>query len=223
MLVSIVVTSYNYAGFIGRCISSCLAQELIPDAIETIVVDDCSSDNTAAILKDFVGAPNFRCCSSPRNVGVAEAANIGIRMATGQFVTRVDADDYVAPDFAAKLSSYLLTHADAFCVSCDYHHVDEQGARLRTRSARTYPISCGIMYRKAEWLEAGLYSGGWRCREEEELRCRLSDRYAIHHLDEALYFYVLHGNNKTMRAEQMDIYRQRLISLYNLPDRRRSR
>ena len=215
MLVSIVITSYNYGKYLARCVESCLAQDMPDGSFEVIVVDDCSTDETPSVLKSFDGIANFCHTRNERNLGVAGTANTGIRIARGQFVTRVDADDYVSPGFAGNLSTQLAAKPNAFGVACDYYHVDEEGNRLRYNSARTKPISCGIMYRKAELEDVGMYSADWRHREEEELRHRLADQYAIHYLDEALYHYVLHGENKTTQTEQMALYQQRLEDLYS--------
>ena len=123
---------------------------------------------------------------------------------------RVDADDYVSPEFAHCLSEYLIHNDDVFCVSCDYYYVNEQGKMIERRSAEEYPISCGIMYRKNLLIAHGLYNPEWRHREEEELRKRLGEFYNIRHLGDALYNYVMHGNNKTKKSMEMEEYHKRL-------------
>lgn len=214
MHVSIIITSYNYSEHIERCINSCLAQEMPENSFEIIVVDDCSVDGTHELLTAYESIKNFRYHVTSENIGVAGAANIGIQMARGQFVVRVDADDYVSPAFAHKLSQYLVEKDNELCVSCDYQYVDDQGEIIERRSAKEYPISCGIMYRKNLLMEYGLYNSEWRHREEEELRRRLGERYKIQHLRELLYNYVMHDNNKTKQVHQMEEFRKRL-SLVN--------
>lgn len=210
MRVSIIITSYNYGEYIERCINSCLRQVMPENSLEIIVVDDCSTDRTHDVLKACESINNFRYVVNSENMGVAGAANIGIRMAHGQFIVRVDADDYVSPEFIRRLSEYLVDKEDVFCVSCDYDYVNEQGETIERRSAEEFPISCGIMYRKSLLVEYGLYNRDWRHREEEELRKRLGERYEIHHLGEALYSYVMHDSNKTKQVLEMEEYRERL-------------
>lgn len=210
MRVSIILTSYNYGKYIERCINSCLVQELSGSCPEIIVVDDCSTDGTHELLKGYESVSNFRYVVNSENMGVAGAANVGIRMAHGEFIVRVDADDYVSSRFIRRLSEYLVDKESVFCVSCDYDYVNEQGEMIERRSAEEHPISCGIMYRKNLLVEYGLYDQEWRHREEEELRKRLAERYKIHHLGEVLYSYVIHDNNKTKQTQEMEEYRERL-------------
>lgn len=213
MSVSIIVTSYNYGEYIERCLQSCLEQNMPSDRFEVVVVDDCSGDSTLELLRSYRDVDNLRYKVNRKNTGVAEAANIGIRMARGEFVVRVDADDYISPNFAASLSGFLLQHEQVLGVSCDYHHVDEKGQVIERKSASEHPISCGIMYRKDLLKKYGLYNREWRHREEEELRRRLGNNYSVKHLEEVLYHYVMHNHNKTKQLEQMEEYRLRLLKL----------
>ena len=89
--VSIIITNYNYGKYLPRCLRSCLSQKNVN--CEVIVVDDCSTDRSTEAVKPFLDDIKF--IQTPSNVGVAAASNIGIRAAKGQFVIRVDADDYV--------------------------------------------------------------------------------------------------------------------------------
>jgi glycosyltransferase involved in cell wall biosynthesis len=214
MLVSIVITSYNYGRYISRCIESCLAQDLNAAEFEVIVVDDCSTDDTQSVLSTFRECENLRILSTSHNRGVAGAANLGIREASGEYVTRVDADDYISPALARKLADYLGVNQAVLGVTCDYSFVDENDQELGRKNARTDPIACGIMYRRSSLIDVGLYSVEWRHREEEELRARLGELYILAHSDELLYYYVMHSNNKTRQQDQMKLYRQRLVSLY---------
>ena len=208
--ISIVVTNFNYSSFLGRCIESCLSQDLKSDQFEIVVVDDASTDSSREVLSGFGADPQVQVVLRDQNGGVAAAANDGIRRATGEFVTRVDADDAVVPSFARKLAQRLRTAPAAFCVCCDYRTVDPAGATLGTFSARTHPISCGVMYRRNRLMEAGLYDPLWRHLEEEELRGRLGYQYSIEYVDEVLYDYLRHDRNKTLDTSALASYRKRL-------------
>lgn len=203
MKVSIIVTSYNYGSYVERCLRSCLSQNFPQDDYEVIVVDDASTDDTRAALEKFGDHPNLKVIFNEKNVGVAEASNIGVRASRGQFFVRVDADDYVNRDFIFFLTRYLTDNHDAFCVSCDYFMVDDFGNKIERRYAETAPISCGIMYRTDLIMRLGLYNSEFRHREEEELRARLAQKYAIHHLCIPLYRYRMHSSNKTKNKEEM--------------------
>src|SRR5688572_19525218 len=201
MRTTIVITSHNYGQYIERCVRSCLNQRLVRQEPEVIVVDDHSSDDTVERLQKFLQFPNFSLIHTDENVGVAEAANIGIRQATSEFVVRVDADDYVSERFVYFLSEYLKANSEAFGVACDYLLVDEMERSLERRSAIEWPISCAILYRRDLLIRAGLYDPDYRHREEEELRMRLGADYVIEYLRMPLYRYRMHKSNKTKHPD----------------------
>jgi glycosyltransferase involved in cell wall biosynthesis len=145
--------------------------------------------------------PDVKVISTSQNSGVAGAANQGIKNARGQFIIRVDADDYVSSDMCYFMKTYLESNHDAFCVSCDYHLVDNHENIIERKYAEKEPVSCGIMYRKNLFLQSGGYNDAMRHREEEELRKRLGEYYRIHHLKIPFYRYRMHDSNKTKTSE----------------------
>ena len=195
--VSIIITNYNYGKYLSRCIRSCLNQSNVRK--EIIVVDDCSDDNSLDILQPF--RESIVVAQTPVNSGVAVAANLGIQKSRGQFFFRVDADDYINKHMSFIMKTYLEANHDAFCVSSDYVMVDEYENMLERKYAEQDNISCGIMYRRDLFLDAGGYDPSMRHREEEELRKRLGEKYSIHHLKIPFYRYRMHKNNKTKDPE----------------------
>lgn len=201
MKTSIIITNFNYGNFVERAVRSCLNQRLTGDGLEVVVVDDASTDHSRVALGSFAREPRVRVILHERNLGVAAAANSGIRAARGQFVVRVDADDFVGELFAFLLQTYLEMNHDAIGVACDYSLVDESETTIRRCSAAAEPISCGIMYRKDVLVAAGLYDADFRHCEELELRQRMGERYSVHHLRMPLYRYRMHAANKTRQAD----------------------
>ena len=137
---------------------------------------------------------------NPKNVGVAESANIGIRASTKQYVMRLDADDYIATETCFILRTFLAQNLNHFAVSCDYFLVeggcgDEQ--KMTRKCALEDPIACGVMYRRDILLEFGGYERGRRYKEVEELHKRIGDKFKIGHIHITLYRYQMHKFNKT--------------------------
>ncbi|WP_199088322.1 glycosyltransferase [Bosea sp. ASV33] len=100
--VSVVIPAFNAAGFIGRAISS--VQEQILQDVEIIVVDDCSRDDTVAVVQGLARAdPRISLVRSPQNAGPSAARNRGIAAAKGRWIAVLDADDAYAPDRLALL------------------------------------------------------------------------------------------------------------------------
>ncbi len=213
MLVSIIITNYNYGNYLHRCIRSCLNQSLLANQFEVIVVDDSSNDNSDNIVEEYKSLPNFKYLKNKKNFGVARSSNKAIKLAKGKFVVRVDSDDYVTKEFANFLSYYLLEHPDNLGVACDYYLVNDDGKKLLRVSSRKKPVSCGIMYNRHKLIKAGLYNPKFKHREEEELRIRLGPKYKIHHINLPLYRYRMHRSNKTKSEEYINKFKNEIDNL----------
>ncbi|MBI4573499.1 MAG: glycosyltransferase family 2 protein, partial [candidate division NC10 bacterium] len=105
-LVSVILPVYNGERFLAAAIASILAQDYQP--IEVIVVDDGSTDGTAAIARSFQGV---RYLYQP-NQGPAFARNAGIAVARGAFIAFLDADDLMVPTRLSVQAGYLLAHPE---------------------------------------------------------------------------------------------------------------
>jgi len=107
-LVSVIITTYNYGSFVADCLRSVQAQTY--DRFECIVVDDCSIDDTPAVvaaLLDELKDSRLRYVRLPRNVGQLGAQIAGFRQSCGEFVVFLDADDVLFPRFIER---HLFVH-----------------------------------------------------------------------------------------------------------------
>lgn len=100
-LVSVIVTNYNYAEYVGRCIESAINQTYKP--IEIIVINDGSTDNSDKVIKKYTNKyPEIRYINQ-KNQGANATRNIGIKLAKGDFIFLLDADNWLNPDHIEKL------------------------------------------------------------------------------------------------------------------------
>lgn len=95
--IDVVIPAYNAERFLARALDSVLS--LARNGLRAIVVDDGSSDGTAAIARRFVASAPTRCVlvESPRNEGVSAARNRGIEASDAAWIAFLDADDYFLP------------------------------------------------------------------------------------------------------------------------------
>jgi len=140
-LVSIIVTSFNYARYITHCLDG-VRRQTYPNW-ECIIVDDQSTDETPAILADYLEEHQqdgkFRLLTRQTNGGQMEAFRDGLAVAQGTFVMMLDADDVLLPDFLeTHVEVHLGYKAVAFTSSNQYqinekseiisgNHVDHLG------------------------------------------------------------------------------------------------
>ena len=120
MLVSIIITNFNYQNYLHRCIRSCLGQSLSDNLYEIIIVDDNSTDNSLNILKSYERFNNLKILKNKKNLGVAASANKAIKNAKGKYFVRLDADDYINKDMLKIMSAYIESNNNLFGVACDY-------------------------------------------------------------------------------------------------------
>jgi glycosyltransferase involved in cell wall biosynthesis len=195
--ISVVVTNYNYGHFLSRCLRSLLDQTLPQDQYEVIVVDDGSTDNSKQVLALFT--KDTTQILLEKNFGLSYAANQALRKVKSRYVVRVDADDFVHPNFLEQfLLGFELVGNMCEAVSCDYSKVLVDGTFEGIGSQLTEPIACGVAF-KFEVLEfLGYYNEELRIYEEVDFMERFKTAgFRIHHLNLPLYRYVQHGDSLT--------------------------
>lgn len=213
-MVSLIITTYNYAQFIERAIRSGLDQSLSKTDFEVIVVNDASTDETQAILENYSDV--VRVFNLKENLGLSGARNFGIRKARGQFVAFLDADDYLHSE-SLRVQNLFLNENNAFdAVAIDYYLVNERGQHIEHISSSQKPIACGIMFRKDFLYNIGLYDENFKAREEEDLRIRWEQAgYRIYHIPLPLYRYRMHDNNLTKDNVKMSDSQIKLNQKHN--------
>lgn len=200
-MVSVIITTFNYGRYIERALRSCLDQSLSKNQFEIIIVDDCSTDNTKAILENYQN--DARIYHLEKNLGLSGARNFGVRKAKGQYVIFLDADDYIHRELIQVQKLFLEENHLFNAVAVDYYLVDEFENHRERISAEEKPIACGIMFRKDLLIEIGLYDEQFRAREEEDLRIRFLDKFNIYNIPLPLYRYRRHGLNLTENSDAM--------------------
>lgn len=111
--ITVIMPSYNVSPSVVRAIDSVVAQSY--EDFELLIIDDASTDETAAVVNDYLAAandPRLRLISLPSNVGLSGARNAGLDAATGEFVTFLDADDEYLPHFLQTLHSEMSDEVD---------------------------------------------------------------------------------------------------------------
>lgn len=110
-LISIIVPCYNTAKYIQSCLTSIIAQSY--RNIEIICVDDCSTDDTAMIVRHMMRKDkriSFICTG--KNSGLSASRNLGMKHIHGNYIMFVDGDDCLMPDAIAKLYSSMTDDCD---------------------------------------------------------------------------------------------------------------
>jgi glycosyltransferase involved in cell wall biosynthesis len=126
--VTILIDTYNYARFAGRAIESALQQEYDGPPIQVLVVDDGSTDDTAAVVRRY--GPEVRYIPK-RNGGQASALNLGLRESEGDVICLLDGDDYFYPGKVQRVADAFRRRPEIGLVYNEFDIVDNAGNSLR--------------------------------------------------------------------------------------------
>lgn len=125
--MSVVITCYNQARFLGEAVESVFAQTR--PVSEIIVVDDGSSDDPAAVAARYPGVTFIR----QDNRGVAAARNTGMSRCTGAYVVFLDGDDRLLPEAVETGLEHLDAHPECAFASGHFRAIASDGSPARTR------------------------------------------------------------------------------------------
>jgi glycosyltransferase involved in cell wall biosynthesis len=209
---TILITAYNVEKYIGRAIRSAINQSAARKSYEIIVINDCSTDRTRFALEIF--EDEIRLFNNEKRLGLPASLNKGIKKAKGQYIVRIDGDDYVHKEFIKIHELHLGLNEGIHAIACDYTLVDDNETVLAHKNCMEEPIACGIMFRLEQIIDIGLYDEDFLCREDEDLRLRFLNKYNIERVKLPLYRYRRHENNMTNDVEKMEIFDQKLNEKY---------
>lgn len=127
--ISVIIPIYQVENEISRCIESVCSQSF-PN-FELLLIDDGSLDGCSQICDKTVLEDEKTVVIHQRNSGVSVARNRGLSIACGEYVTVIDGDDWISPDYLEKLYDMCMEH-DAEISVCDIVRVDERAQTLIT-------------------------------------------------------------------------------------------
>jgi glycosyltransferase involved in cell wall biosynthesis len=208
--VSIVITCFNQGNFLREAIQSVLAQARRAD--ELIVVDDGSTDDTAAVAAEFLGVDYV----FQQNSGLSAARNTGLWRASGEYVLFLDSDDILKPTAIKNCLIALEENPEVAFVYGGFWWVDSKRGFIGEERARTYTDQFAavlarnhilmhgtVMYRtEILRLARGFDESLVRC-EDYDIYLRLTKKYPIVSYEGIAAEYRRHGDNMTTNATGM--------------------
>lgn len=148
--ITLLAISYNHERFIKEALSSVLDQNWAN--IQWIIIDDCSTDNSVAAIKDFLDTHNIEatCSFHKENMGLATSLNEGLDLATGDYLQILACDDVLLPSKWEVQSEIMRTESSVACFS-DFSSINEYGKEIESNyfpSDYTFPdnVFKGILH-----------------------------------------------------------------------------
>lgn len=218
--MTVYVVNRNYGRFLRQAIDSVLRQDY--PALEILVVDDASTDESVDVLAEYEHDSRVRIIRQSVNRGLTLCCNAAIAAAQGEFVMRLDADDYLHESAVTSMVCVLADGPDAVLVFPDYVEVDARGAVIRRVQRHDFSVLDAMsdlpahgactMVRRSFLNDIGGYDQTIHCQDGLDLWLSVGDGQRVLHLAEPLFFYRQHGNNLTRNERPLLRARARLIA-----------
>ena len=223
-LVSVIVPTYNRGWVIGEAVDSVLAQQY--SNYELIVVDDGSTDDTAAVLNAYGSRVRLL---RQKNKGVSAARNAGIRSAAGSLIAFLDSDDLWLPSKLSQQVLFFEEHPDALVCQTEETWI-RNGVRVNPRKRHRKPSGMifepslelclvspsAVMMRRSLFDRVGLFDESLPACEDYDLWLRISCRIPVHRIPAALI--VKRGGHSDQLSRQPGLDRFRIQSLVKIID-----
>jgi glycosyltransferase involved in cell wall biosynthesis len=220
--VSVMMTVYNAAPYVEKALTSILGQTIRD--FEIIVIDDGSTDESAAIVQRIAERDErIRLVSRP-NTGISKARNEALGLARGEFVAVQDADDESLPHRLDRQVRFLREKPDVVCVGSWFDAIDAAGRRLRSYQIPTDPAEIertllaghaaicqpSSMLRRDAVQRVGGFDESLPSAEDLDLHLRLSEIGKLANLPEVLVRYRMHDASisSTGRERMLEAARQ---------------
>ena len=127
--ISVIIPVYNAEQYLRRCVDSVLTQSYTD--FELLLIDDGSRDQSPAICDEYAAADHRVQVFHKPNGGVSSARNLGLDHARGQWITFIDSDDFISPNY---LSAVNRSDADMLILNKCVYHVRGGGGILKFKS-----------------------------------------------------------------------------------------
>ena len=225
--VSIIVPVYNVENYLRPCLDSIMAQTYTD--FEAVLVDDGSTDSSGRICDEYAQKDHRFIVVHKQNEGVAMARITAFEHSEGEYITFIDADDYVSPVYLEKLTSPIIEEG-VDMVSCNFFDIDSHnqketagkltlkgnysGEELRDFIANHYfydhschgfgmtNFLCTKMVKRvfvANGLKNGV--GMWFGEDQISLFSMLYRVSSLRIIQDRLYYYVHHNGQATQRYD----------------------
>lgn len=217
IVLSVIIPVYNSEGWLARCLDSILAQ-VVPVPWEIVLIDDGSTDNSGGICDDYARSFPLVRVVHTNNQGASIARRTGLEIALGEYVSFVDSDDFVSPNYLSTLYDLEKQFGTGVCackvqktlpgeiLETDSTHrppsiLEEDALFLRFFKYEFWGL-CGKLYRK-EYLMDIPFPKATICEDYSVMVKLLFRVEKMAYSDNSLYYYEEHPGS--LSRQQMSL------------------
>lgn len=205
-LVSILMPTFNCSQFIKEAIDSVISQDFLQ--WELLILDDGSTDTTKLIVQEYINVDSrIKYFFEDHKNGVSFQLNKGIKISLGQYICRIDADDYFHKDKLLMQFNFLEKHSDTMLCTTNYTVINNNtGEKRIIKGPSSYNqikielikdlIVCGAsFFCRKELFNEFSFNESIVIGEDYDFISKIALKYKIENIPENLYFYRKHGNS----------------------------
>jgi CMP-N-acetylneuraminic acid synthetase len=202
--VTVYIPAHNYGRYLDKAIKSVLYQSM--SDWELIIIDDGSTDNTGEVLEQYRGDHRIHIVEQ-ENKGLNVTNNIALRLATGKYVMRLDADDFLDENILLVLSHILDSKPEIGLVYPDYYLVDDEGSILEMVRRKKIgeevtlldlpPQGACTMIRKEVLTNLGGYYEEFTRQDTYGMWLKFIEQYHPYNVNVPLFYYRQHPASLT--------------------------
>lgn len=208
--VTIYITNYNYESYVRQAIESVLNQSF--QDFELIIIDDGSTDNSKSIIKEYENRDRVQIIFQ-QNKGLNASNNVAIQMSKGEYIVRLDADDYFEPHAIETMVKDLEADPKLALVFPDYRLVDSDGENIGEVHRHDFSKDVSLldqpahgactMIRKSILEKVGGYDESFKCQDGYDIWLKIATAYPVRNVSQVLFSYRQHSSSITRNEERL--------------------
>lgn len=231
--ISVIMPVFNSQNYLREAIESILNQTFRD--FEFIIINDASTDESLNIINSYNDS-RIQVIDNSLNKGAPLSLNLGLQLASGEYIARMDADDISFPERFSKQVEYLDQNFHISVLGTNVIEIDQKGKPI-TGYPSKYPSDPNlirwlllfknclrhptVMARRSFFEAVGVFNDEWRPAADYHLWLRAAYKYSYSNLTEALLYYRWHDTNVSVvnlnQSHKGNILRQKYIwELFNI-------
>jgi glycosyltransferase involved in cell wall biosynthesis len=211
-VVTVLMPVYNGEKYLREAIESILNQTFTD--FEFLIINDGSTDKSKEIILSY-NDPRIRFVENENNIMLIESLNIGIQLAKGKYVARMDCDDISLPERLEKQVEFMEINQGIVACGTNLKTISYQDSQLWQNPINHNEMLCQMLFSTAIFHPTAIfrkqilinnkifYSKEYPHAEDYELWYRLSQNYKLANLNLVLYLYRIHEDQVTKKFDKV--------------------
>jgi len=222
--VTVLMSVYNGGKYLREAIDSILVQSF--KDFEFLIIDDGSTDSSSDIIRSYTD-PRIRLIKNEENIGLTHSLNKGLKLARGEYIARMDADDISLPERLEKQVHFLDEHMGVGLVSSSYIKINMAGEEIGFQKVaiendeikeRLLQFNCfchpSAVFRRECVERVGAYRETFEIAQDYDLWLRIAEEFEVANVEESLCKWRVCTDSITTRKKvQQELYHHLASSL----------